>query len=164
MAAFSNSDLKKRRALLKMSAADLAEQIGCDPTTIYKYESRVLIPNPDVMYQIAIALDDMNIWYDWMRTEYPNSYGRLHPDAQTYPLPGALMHMFSEIEDVVNLQRRALRDGANGHFDDGELKAEVEKEVTEALGACQRLLNLMKSMGGGESGCQRPSGTTQRAT
>jgi transcriptional regulator with XRE-family HTH domain len=149
MAAFSNSDLKKRRVLLKMSAADLAEQVGCDPTTIYKYESRAVVPSPDVMYQIAVALDDVNIWYDWMRTEYPNSYGRLHPDTQAYPLPGALMQMFAEIQDVIDLERSALRDGASGNIDDPTLKAAVEKEVTEALGACQRLLNVMKTAGKG---------------
>ena len=35
MAVFTNSDIKKRRELLKMTAATLAEMIGRDPTTIY---------------------------------------------------------------------------------------------------------------------------------
>ena len=148
MATFSNVDLKKLRELLKMSAADLAERIGCDPSTIYKYESRVIVHSPDTMYLIADAFGDTNIWYDWMRTEYPNSYGRLHPDAQAHSLPGALMQMFAEIGDVMALQHEALRDGADGQIDNQTLKSDLELQVTEALGACQRLLNLMKNTGG----------------
>ena len=46
MAVFTNIDIKKRRELLKMTAATLAEQIGRDPTTIYNWESGKSDPDP----------------------------------------------------------------------------------------------------------------------
>ena len=87
MAVFTNIDIKKRRELLKMTAATLAEQIGRDPTTIYNWESGKSDPDPDSMYQIAEAFGDLNIWYDWMRTKF-SSYARLHPDTKQHELPG----------------------------------------------------------------------------
>ena len=94
MAVFTNIDIKKRRELLKMTAATLAEMIGRDPTTIYNWESGKSDPDPDSMYQIAEAFGDLNVWYDWMRTKY-SSYARLHPDTQQHELPGAMMTMFA---------------------------------------------------------------------
>ena len=132
MAVFTNIDIKKRRELLKMTAATLAEMIGRDPTTIYNWESGKSDPDPDSMYQIAEAFGDLNVWYDWMRTKY-SSYARLHPDTQQHELPGAMMTMFAEVGDLLDIQREAIRDAADGKFDD------------PALGACQRFLNALKS-------------------
>ena len=144
MAVFTNIDIKKRRELLKMTAATLAEKIGRDPTTIYNFESGKSEPDPDTMYQIAEAFEDLSVWYDWMRTKY-SSYARLHPEVQQQSLPGALMSMYAEISDLLDIQREALRDAADGRLDDPELAATLEKEATEALGACQRFLNVYKS-------------------
>jgi len=145
MAVFTNIDIKRRRELLKMTAATLAEQIGRDPTTIYNWESGKSDPDPDSMYQIAEAFGDLNIWYDWMRTKY-SSYARLHPDTQQHELPGAMMAMFAEVGDLMDIQREAIRDAADGKLDDPELAATIEKEATEALGACQRFLNAFKNV------------------
>lgn len=144
MAVFTNIDIKKRRELQKMTAATLAEMIGRDPTTIYNYESGKCDPDPDTMYQIAEALGDLGIWYDWMRTKY-SSYARLHPEVEQQSLPGAMMSMFAEISDLMDMQREALRDAADGKLDDPALAKSLEKEATEALGACQRFLNVYKS-------------------
>ena len=144
MAVFTNIDIKKRRELQKMTAATLAEMIGRDPTTIYNYESGKCDPDPDTMYQIAEVLGDLNIWYDWMRTKF-SSYARLHPEIEQQALPGALMSMYAEIGDLLDIQREAIRDAADGKIDDPQLKAKIEKEATEALGACQRFLNVLKS-------------------
>ncbi len=144
MAVFTNIDIKKRREILKITAATLAEEIGRDPATIYNWESGKADPDPDTMYQIAEAFGDLNCWYDWMRTKY-TSYARLHPDIQQQTLPGAMMSMFAEISDVMDLQREALRDAADGKLDDPQITAAIEKEATEALGACQRFLNVLKS-------------------
>lgn len=144
MAVFAANDIKKRRELLKMSAADLAEKIGCDPTTIYKYEKRIVVPSPDVMYQIAEAFGDINIWYDWMRTEYPNSYGRLHPESPLYQFAGALMQMFAEMDDVDDIKRQVMRDAASGNIDDPALRQRLIKELSEMIGASQRVyMNLV---------------------
>ena len=37
MAVFTNIDIKKRREILKMTAATLAEKVGRDPNTIYNW-------------------------------------------------------------------------------------------------------------------------------
>lgn len=145
MAVFTNIDIKKRRELLKMTAATLAEKIGRDPTTIYNWESGKCDPDPESVYQIAEALGDVNIWYDWMLTKHW-SYARMHPDVmQQRELPGAMMTMFAEVSDLLDIQREAIRDAADGKFDDPALEASVEKEATEALSACQRFLNALKS-------------------
>ena len=58
MAAFTGNDLRKWREAQQISAADLAERISCDATTIYRYESGKIKPNPDVMYEICVELGD----------------------------------------------------------------------------------------------------------
>ncbi len=145
MAVFTNIDIKKRREIQRMTAATLGEEIGRDQNTIYNYENGKCDPDPDTMYQIAEALGDLGIWYDWMRTKF-SSYARLHPDVQQQSLPGATMSMFAEVSDLIDLQRDVLRDAADGKLDDPELAARIEKEATDALGACQRFLNVLKSI------------------
>ncbi|MEG1515364.1 MAG: helix-turn-helix transcriptional regulator [Clostridia bacterium] len=144
MAVFTNSDIKKRRELLKMTAATLAEEIGRDPTTVYNWESGKCDPDPDTMYQIADVFGDLNCWYDYMRTKY-TSYARLHPDVKQNDLPGAMMTMYAEIGDLLDIQRDALRDAADGKIDNPEIATSIGKEATEALGALQRFMNVLKS-------------------
>ena len=67
MAVFAGIDLKKWRESQKISAADLAERISCDATTIYRYESGKIRPDPDVMYELCDALGDTDVWTTWMR-------------------------------------------------------------------------------------------------
>ena len=145
MAVFTNIDIKKRREILKMTAATLAEKVGRDPNTIYNWESGKSDPDPDSMYQIAEAFGDLNVWHDWMRTKY-SSYARLHPDTKQYDLPGAMMTMYAEMGDLMDMEREAIRDAADGKFDYPALASSIEKEATEALGACQRFLNILKSV------------------
>ena len=144
MAVFTGSDLRLWRESQKITAADLAERISVDATTIYRYESGKLTPNPDVMYEICSALGDVDKWTTWMRTEFPASYGRVHPETAPYSLPGALMALFAEMRDVHDLEREALRDGATGSIDDPAMRDQLEKEVTEMIQAAQRVRSLMK--------------------
>lgn len=143
MAVFAGSDLKKWRESLGVSAANLAECISCDTTTLYRYESGKLKPNPDVMFQICEALGDIDRWTSWMRTEYPTSYGRMHPETAAFSLPGALMSMFAEISDVLEIERDALRDGADGRISNPALEAKIQKEVTEMIQSAQRVRSLI---------------------
>ena len=78
-----------------------------------------------------------------MRTEYPTSYGRMHPETANYSLAGALMSMFAEIGDVMEIQREALRDGADGMINDPELSIRLQKEVTEMIQSAQRVKSLV---------------------
>lgn len=143
MAVFAGSDLKRWREEQKITAAELAERISCDATTIYRYESGKLKPNPDTMFEICRELGDQDKWTTWMRTEYPTSYGRVHPETSGYPLTGALMQMFTEMDDVAKIERDLLRDGADGKIDDRELAAKVSKEVTEMIQSAQRVWSLI---------------------
>ena len=143
MAVFAGRDLKKWREEQGISAADLAERISTDTTTIYRYENGKLKPNPDVMFEICEALGDIDRWTTWMRTEFPTSYGRMHPETSSYTLAGALMSMFAEIGDVLEFEREALRDGADGKISDPELQAKIHKEVTEMIQSAQRVKNLV---------------------
>ncbi len=149
MAIFTNLDLKKRRELLKMTAADLAERIGREPTTIYNWEAGKADPDPDTVYQIAEAFGDLQIWHDWMRTKF-TSYARMHPEMDGHALPGAIMRMFAESEDVMDLKREALRDGADGHIDNRDLRAALGKEIDEMLTSVQRVRTLLN--GGEDNG------------
>lgn len=143
MAVFAGSDLKKWREAQGISAADLAERISCDTTTIYRYESGKLKPSPDVMFEICEALGDVDRWTTWMRTEFPTSYGRMHPETSLYPLCGALMSMFTEIDDVMALERQILKDAADGRIDCQELAEKLQQEVTEMIQSAQRVRNLV---------------------
>lgn len=128
-----------------MSAADLAERISCDTTTLYRYESGKLKPNPDVMFQICEALGDIDRWTSWMRTEYPTSYGRMHPETAVFSLPGALMSMYAEIADVMELERETMRDGADGVISNTALEAKIRKEVTDMIQSAQRVRSLISA-------------------
>ena len=142
MAVFTNIDIKKRRKLLKMTAADLAEQVGRDPTTIYDWESGKADPHPDDVYMIAEAFNDLQIWYDWMRTKF-TSYARMHPETVDNSLPSALLKLFAEMGDVEDLQRVVSKDGADGKIDDPEAKAKLVQEVKEMIQMAQRVIVLL---------------------
>ena len=144
MAAFTGNDLRIWRESQQISAADLAERISCDATTIYRYECGKIKPNPDVMYEICVELGDPDKWTSWMRTEYPASYGRVHPETADYELSGAIMSMFAEMDDVMEMQTAAMRDGADGKIDDPELKDRILKEITEMVQSTQRVRTLLK--------------------
>jgi len=144
MAVFTGTDLRKWRESQQISAADLAERISCDTTTIYRYESGKMKPNPDVMWEICDALGDTGVWVNWMRTEYPASFGREFPEMPICDLKGALLMAFSELEDALELRKEAMKDGADGQIDNPQLKQEVEKELTEVIQAAQRVVNLLK--------------------
>ena len=145
MAVFAGRDLKAWREAQGISAADLAERISCDATTIYRYESGKLKPNPDVMYQICEALGDVDVWTTWMRTEYPASYARVHPETSLNSLQGAILGMYGEIGDVLDIQRRIMKDGADGEISDKELATVALNEITELLQSAQRVKNIIKN-------------------
>ena len=71
------------------------------------------------------------------------SYGRVHPEIPQYDLSGALMSLYAAIGDLQDLEREALRDGANGKFDDPEIESKLKKELTDLVGRAQLLLNIM---------------------
>lgn len=146
MATFAGIDMKIWRESQKISQADLAERISCDATTIGRIENGKINPNPDLMYQICVELGDPDKWTTWMRTEYPMSYGRVHPETATYDLAGALMSMYAEMEDVLGIKHDAMKDGADGKIDDRSLKDTISREVTEMIQSAQRVRTLLKEL------------------
>ena len=143
MAVFTGIDLKAWREAQKMSAADLAERISCDITTVYRYENGKLKPNPDVMYEICCALGNPDRWTTWMRSEYPTSYGRVHPETLAYDLSGALMSMFADTEYLQKLRYKSLKDGSNGEIENEKLAIKLEKAVEDLLTSAQRVRTLL---------------------
>ena len=147
MAVFAGSDLKKWRESQGISAADLAEQISCDTTTIYRYESGKLKPDPDTMYEICERLGDVDRWTTWMRTEYPRSYARIHPETSPYDLKGAILSLYAEMEDLNDIRREVMRDCADGCMDDAELAERAYRELNEMLQSAQRVKSLFEATG-----------------
>lgn len=144
MPTFSNYDLKLKRESLKLSAAALSEKVPFDYETIYKIEAGKRDVNPDEMFCFASALGDLGIWFDWMRTKYPASYGRMHPELPCYDLRGCIMAFYSAMEDMDDLRKEVMRDGVDGHIDDPELLARVQKKLSEVIAISHRLVNTTK--------------------
>lgn len=140
---FSHNDLKAWREQRGMSAADLAELISIDTSTVYKIESGKQKANPDVMYQICLALGDVSRWCAWMRTEYPASYGRIHPGTVKHDLSGAILSLYAEMGDLQEMQRELMRDAADGTIDSPEIRARLIKEIEELIKSAQQIRNLL---------------------
>lgn len=49
-----------------------------------------------------------------MRTEYPASYGRIHPGTVKHDLSGAILSLYAEMGDLQEMQRELMRDAADG--------------------------------------------------
>lgn len=145
MAEFNGLNLRNWRNAQKVSPVELARIIHKDETAIYRYERGEGSLTPDDMYLICEHLGDLNIWCDWMRTEYPHSYGIIHPSSNPHDLPGAIMDMFAEFADVLDRQREVMRDGADGHIDNAALREWFDLNLAEAVAAGQRLLNMLRS-------------------
>ena len=58
MAVFTGADLKAWRKSLGVSAQDLADAVPCDVTTVFRYESGKLTPDPEAMMRICKVLGD----------------------------------------------------------------------------------------------------------
>lgn len=142
MAAFANSDLKRWREAQRRTAADVAEHVNCDVTTIYRYESGKLKPDPDVMYQICEYLGDIGLWQDWMRTEYPTSYARIHPQQEGHSLGGSLMSLYAAARDLVELSDELFRDMADGKMDSPANRQALLEVARELLASSQNISNI----------------------
>lgn len=143
MATFDGSDLKEWRQSQGITAADLAERISCDVTTVYRYESGKLKPDPDVMYQICRTLGDTRRWQVWMRTEYPISYAREHPEPMPYDLPGSVLSLYAIVAEIEQFKKRVFRDAADGIIDDPETREDFRRLANELIQAGQAVTALL---------------------
>lgn len=148
MATFDGNDLKNLRILKGMSVADLACVVGEDENLIRRYEGNInKTPNPETMYLLCHAVGDDRDWQNWMRTEFPKSYGRVHPEPVMYDLPGVIMTLYSEVRDLEALEREAIKDGASGEINSRPLREKMIQEIEELIAAAQAAKALIK---GGE--------------
>ena len=148
MATFDGNDLKNLRLLKGMSVADLACAVGEDENLIRRYEGNInKNPNPETMYLLCHAVGDDRDWQNWMRTEFPKSYGRVHPEPIMYDLPGTIMTLYSEVRDLEDLEREAIKDGASGEINSRPLREKMLREIEELISAAQAAKTLIK---GGE--------------
>ena len=148
MATFDGNDLRNLRISKGMSVPDLACAVGEDESLIRRYEGNInKTPNPETMYLLCQAVGDDRDWQNWMRTEFPKSYGRVHPEPNPYTLEGAIMALFAEVQDLSELQHRALHDGADGKIDSFSLRDQLLKEVTEMIRAAQTAKAILEKEG-----------------
>lgn len=137
MATFDGNDLKNLRISKGLSVPDLADLVGEDVNLIRRYESNTnKFPHPDTMYQLCLALGDSRNWKMWMRTEF-KSFAREYPEPIMYDLPGVIMTLYSEVRDLEELERKAMKDGADGKIDSLHLHETFLQELTELIKAAQ---------------------------
>lgn len=151
MATFDGNDLKNLRILKGMSVADLACAVGEDENLIRRYEGNInKNPNPETMYLLCHAVGDDRDWQNWMRTEFPKSYGRVHPEPLPHTLEGAILALYAEVHDLKKLRQKAMEDGADGKIDSDKLREELLKEVNDMLKAAQTAKAILE--GGADHG------------
>ena len=143
MAVFSGMDLRNWRNSKNVSAEELGMRIGYDASTIYRIEKEVQIPGPKEMMLICDALGDRTKWDAWMRTVYPESYGRMVPEPVPYGVEGTILTLKSEIKDLKDLMQETMRDGADGKIDNFLLRDRLIKELTELVSAARGMIDLL---------------------
>ncbi len=149
MAVFSGMDLRNWRNSKNISAEELGMRIGYDASTIYRIEKEVQTPGPKEMMLICDALGDRSKWDAWMRTVYPESYGRMVPEPVPYGLEGSILTLKSEMKDLKGLMQETIRDGADGKIDSVMLREKLLKELTELMSAAQGMIQLLTERSGG---------------
>ena len=103
MAVFSGIDLRNWRNSQGISAEELGLRISYDASTIYRIEKEAQVPGPKEMFLICDALGDRSKWDAWMRTVYPESYGRMIPEPTSYGLEGSILNLKSELQERLTI-------------------------------------------------------------
>ena len=147
MAVFSGMDLRIWRNMKNVSAEELGMRIGYDASTIYRIEKELQVPGPKEMFMICDALGDRSKWDAWMRTVYPESYGRMVPEPIPYGLEGSILALKSELKDLKSLMGDAMRDGADGKIDSYALRERLLKELTELISAANGIIKTIQEEG-----------------
>lgn len=143
MSACAESVIKTWRIEAKMTAGKLADAVGCDVTTIYRYEQGKLKPSPDVMYQICKSLGDLSYWCDWMGQEYPGSYARIHPKVPNLDTAGIILSLYSGTMDLESLKSDVFHWVADGKTLDDETVSRLKETLIKLSGFSQALLNKL---------------------
>ena len=142
MANSADNAIKVWRNEAKMTAGKLADAIGCDVTTIYRYESEKIKPTPDVMYQICKALGNLSHWCTWMSREFPGSYAIVHPRVPNLDAAETVLSLYAGIMDAEKMRQDVFRGFAEGDLED-ETESRLKEILAKLSGLSQALLNKL---------------------
>lgn len=143
MATSADNTIKLWRIDAQMTAGRLADAIGCDVTTIYRYEQGRIKPSPDVMYQICRAIGDLTKWCTWMSKEYPGSYAMVHPRVPNLDTAGTVLSLYAGIMDAELLRSEVFHGFADGSMPEMETVKRVKETLIRVSGSSQALLNKL---------------------
>lgn len=143
MAYNADNAIKIWRNEAKMTAVKLADAVGCDVTTIYRYEQGKLKPSPDVMYQICKAVGNLCYWCTWMSQEFPGSYAIVHPRVPNLDMSGTILSLYAGIMDAELLRLEVFRTFAEGKHPEKEICNKLKATLVKLSGFSQALLNKL---------------------
>ena len=135
--------MKAWRKSLGVSAQDLADAVPCDVTTVFRYESGKLTPDPEAMMRICKVLGDTSKWHHWMATVWP-SYREMHPEPAGGSLEGSVMQLYAVIENLVRHREPVFRDAADGNIDSADTLNKLQMATDELLSVAQSLKTKLK--------------------
>ena len=136
----TNTDLENTRLRQKIPRWKLAGMLGVSESTIARWESGEIRPDPDDVDRFAIAVSDPTLWHRWMLSNY-DSYRRRYIDSKEASGLSALMGRYRyETGDVMAIHNIAERDALDGKIDDPQLKQKLIKELQEQIAAGSDLL------------------------
>lgn len=148
MAVFDGSDLKNLRTAQGLSAQQLGMLIGCDESTVFRYEHNPKQPDPDMMSDLVTALGHPEVWNDWMRTVY-RSYARRHPENSRQDMPTSILTLYSLVMEIEEMQKRIYGDARDGRIDDTFVAEHLTFILDQLIQTAHRLKDLLDRTGGG---------------
>lgn len=148
MAIFNGMSLKEWRKGLKISAQDLADSVPCDVTTIFRYESGKMTPDPNMMLRICKILGDETKWYDWMQTVW-TSCREMYPETGRNDLSGSILRLYAALEELGDSRRNVFIDAADGSIDSEMLRKKLKALTNELISVSQTLRTMLPEEQGG---------------
>ena len=140
MSECTNTDLENTRLRQKIPRWKLAGMLGVSESTIARWESGEIRPDPDDVDRFATAVSDPTLWHRWMLSNY-DSYRRRYIDSKVNSgLPVLMARYRYETSDVMAIHGSAERDALDGTIDDPQLKQKLIKELQEQIAAGSDLL------------------------
>ena len=140
MSECTNTDLENTRLRQKIPRWKLAGMLGVSESTIARWESGEIRPDPDDVDRFATAVSDPTLWHRWMLSNY-DSYRRRYIDSKVNSgLPVLMARYRYETGDVMAIHNSAERDALDGKIDDPQLKQKLIKELQEQIAAGSDLL------------------------
>lgn len=144
MAECTKMDLRKAREARKLARWELAQMMGVSEDTIERWENAkdTSTPTPDDVDRMGELLEDPTLWHRWMLSNV-ESYRKRYFDATDLSLPVSLQRLGYEIQDVMILHDKAVRDALDGRIDDPLLLEEYKKEMREMIAAASDSLSKL---------------------